>query len=79
MFLSGLEPTTLNCFRHNYFTTGVRNCRDTKSQVFVSKRSVLSLTLPNGPFTILQPRDQEIGEFCEVQDSRTTDVKAPKL
>ena len=34
---------------------------------------------PTNPFTILVPHDQEIGEFYEVQERRTTDFEAPKL
>ena len=34
---------------------------------------------PTGPFTILEPKDQEIGEFYEVQERRATDIEAPKL
>ena len=32
-----------------------------------------------GPFTILEPRDQGIGEFYVVQERRETDFEAPKL
>ena len=32
-----------------------------------------------GPFTILQPQDQEIGEFNSVQERCSTDFEAPKL
>ena len=35
--------------------------------------------LQTGPFTILQPQDQEIGEFYSVQERRSTDFEAPKL
>ena len=31
---------------------------------------------PTNPFTILKPRDQEIGEFLVVQERRPTDFKA---
>ena len=34
---------------------------------------------PTGPFTVLKPRDEEIGEFYEVQKRRATDFKALKL
>ena len=34
---------------------------------------------PTNPFTILEPRDQEIGEFYLVQERRATDFEAPKL
>ena len=34
---------------------------------------------PIGPFTILQPDDQEIGEFRAVQKRRATDFEAPEL
>ena len=35
---------------------------------------------PAGPFTILEPRDQEIGEFhVVVQESRATDFEASEL
>ena len=31
------------------------------------------------PFTILEPEDQETGEFWEGQERRATDFEAPKL
>ena len=34
---------------------------------------------PIGPFAILKPKDQEIGEFYEVQKCRSTDFQAPEL
>ena len=34
---------------------------------------------PTGPFTILEPRDQEIDKLYAVQESRMTDLEAPKL
>ena len=34
---------------------------------------------PTNPFSILEPQDQEIGEFYVVQERRATDLKAPKL
>ena len=34
---------------------------------------------PTNPFTILEPQDQEIGEFYVVQERHMTDFKAPKL
>ena len=34
---------------------------------------------PTGPFTMLVPQDQGIGEFYEVQERRATDFEAPKL
>ena len=34
---------------------------------------------PTGPFTILQPQDQENSEFYEVQKRRATDFEALKL
>ena len=40
---------------------------------------IIKLEYPTGPFTILEPRDQEIAEFDEVQERRATDFKAPKL
>ena len=33
---------------------------------------------PTGPITILEPRDQEIGEFYVVQERHETDYKAKK-
>ena len=33
---------------------------------------------PTNHFTILEPQDQEIGEFYLVQERRGTDFKAPK-
>ena len=35
--------------------------------------------LPTNLFTILEPRDQEIGKFYVVQERRETDFEAPKL
>ena len=37
------------------------------------------LDFPTKPFTILEPRDQEIGEFYVVQKRRATGFEAPKL
>ena len=34
---------------------------------------------PTGPFTILQPHNQEISEFYVVQERRATDLEAPQL
>ena len=34
---------------------------------------------PTNPFIILEPRDQEIGEFYVVEERRATDFEAPKL
>ena len=34
---------------------------------------------PTNPFTILEPHDQEIGEFYLVRELRATDFEAPKL
>ena len=34
---------------------------------------------PTDPFTILEPRDQEIAEFYFVQERRATDFEARKL
>ena len=34
---------------------------------------------PTGPSTILEPEDQEIGEFYAAQERRATDFKASKL
>ena len=34
---------------------------------------------PTGPFTILEPCDQEIGDFCAVRKRRARDVEGPKL
>ena len=34
---------------------------------------------PTNSFTILEPEDQEIGEFYVVQERRATDFEAPKL
>ena len=34
---------------------------------------------PTRPFTILEPQDQDIGEFYVVQERRTTDFEASKL
>ena len=32
---------------------------------------------PTGPFTILGPQNQEIGEFYTIQERRATDLEAP--
>ena len=37
------------------------------------------LHLPNGPFTILEPQDQEIGELYIVQERCATYFEVPKL
>ena len=34
---------------------------------------------PTSPFTILEPRDQEIGEFYVAEERRATDFEAQKL
>ena len=34
---------------------------------------------PPGPFTILEPQDQEIGEFAVVQERRAADFEDLKL
>ena len=34
---------------------------------------------PTDPFTILEPRDQDIGEFYEVHERRKTDFEATNL
>ena len=34
---------------------------------------------PTTPFTILEPRDQEISEFYVVQECRAPDFEAPNL
>ena len=34
---------------------------------------------PTNIFPILEPQDQEIGEFYVVQERRATDFEAPKL
>ena len=34
---------------------------------------------PTGPFTILEPKDQEIGKFHAIQEGHTMDFEAPKL
>ena len=34
---------------------------------------------PTNPFTVLEPRDQEIDKFYLVQERRATDLEAPKL
>ena len=34
---------------------------------------------PTNPFTILEPRDQEMDEFYLVEGRRATDFEAPKL
>ena len=34
---------------------------------------------PTSPFTILQPRNREIGEFYVLQECRATDLQAPRL
>ena len=44
--------------------------------------SNVRLEFPNSPtnlFTTLEPRDQEIGEFYEVEERRATDFEVPKL
>ena len=44
------------------------------------KQDVLYYMLyPTNPFTILEPRDQEIGQFYVVQKRHAVDFKAPKL
>ena len=35
--------------------------------------------VPTDPFTILEPRDQEIAEFYVARECLATDFKAPKL
>ena len=42
-------------------------------------RNFLSLHRPTNLFTILEPQDQEICEFCVVQKRRATDFDASKL
>ena len=37
------------------------------------------ILLPDRPFYNLEPKDQEIGEFCVVQGRQSTDFEAPKL
>ena len=37
------------------------------------------LYFPTSPFTILEPQDQEIGEFYVIQERRATDFEASKL
>ena len=39
----------------------------------------LTQSVPTDPFTMLEPRDQEIGEFYEIQKLRWTDLEASKL
>ena len=34
---------------------------------------------PTNPFTMLEPQDQEIGEFYVLQERRATDFEASKL
>ena len=34
---------------------------------------------PTGPFTILEPKDQEIAKFYAAKERRATDFEAPKL
>ena len=34
---------------------------------------------PTNPFTILEPRDQEISKFYVVRERRATDFETPKL
>ena len=41
--------------------------------------TLVAAALPTGPFTILEPRDQGIGEFYEVQERRATDFEALKF
>ena len=46
---------------------------------FLILRISLKLNIRTGPFKILQPGNQEIGEFDVVQKRRETDFKASKL
>ena len=39
----------------------------------------LGLWVPDLPFQIFKPIDQEIGDLFTVQECRTTDFEAPKL
>ena len=41
--------------------------------------TTIYLWYPTNPFTILEPLDQEIGEFYVVQERHATDLDAPKL
>ena len=40
---------------------------------------ILQYNYPTGPFTISEPRDQDVNEFCMVQERHATDFEAPKL
>ena len=50
---------------------------DTITEVRISTSSLQ--TYPTGPFTILEPQDQEISKFCVGQERRVTDLVAPNL
>ena len=48
-------------------------------QQYVKQSIHLYYSVPTNPFTILEPQDQEIGEFYVVQKLLATDLEAPKF
>ena len=50
-----------------------------KKQTVVSQALLKCICYPPGPFTILQPQDQESDEFCVLQERLATDFEALKL
>ena len=48
-------------------------------QSSIRNKYLVCQQLPKDPFTILEPRDQEIGEFYVVHERRATDFEDPKL
>ena len=55
----------------------ISNCL--KESLLICSGSVQPSSHPTGSFTIIEPQDQEIGEFYEVQKRCATDFEAPKL
>ena len=63
----------------NNNTFNVRATSDKKSASEFSNAYTNEKTSPTNPFTVLEPQDQEIGEFYVAQECRVTDFGAPKL
>ena len=45
----------------------------------ISQQPWIDTFYPTGPFTILEPKDQEIGELYAVQKRPKADFEAPRL
>ena len=57
---------------------GFRKKSQAHDRPFRNFRALSLRYSPTGPFTIYEPQNQEIGEFCVVQERRVIDIEVPK-